>query len=605
MKQMLTGILSCALAVSLALPAFGDAGAGSVVDTGRKGSLTLIKIRENSAAVIENHGKALSSVSGKGMKGIRFGALKIADITAAASSDGTGTFFTELDSSFISLAGECGVTISGRTINGKEHYTLEEVSQALYAINSVTGTAPGEVRVNRLVRDDKRTKHMAATDASGKTVLSGLDLGLYLIAEEDSSGYRGEDAAGLSAVEQIHNPASPFLVSLPITDQGNSDASSEWLYDITVYPKNQTVRIPKYIVSEKDGDTLRQTEDAEIGESVRQVIASDAPAVTQIREQAKNRNYETYVITDRMQDGLSFVRIESVRLGQAVPAPSKLSDFGKFQVLKRGQDYEVYKGEEGSVRLDDSNAAGTGIFRVAMLDGGLSKLNSMNYAGQVAVIFDSVLTRSASDGEEKGNTNRPELTVKNANTELFRISGNEPAVYTYRLKLTKKGVTDPSKVLFGVRRGGEAAAFIKEKSGVYHFYDQDLDRTEKIKTVTDLAPAADGTLMIRGLDADSYEFTEKMTQTGFELLKSSFTVSLTGNDPADGKLAKAVISTSDGSAALPVKGGMVAFEVENMKSLILRTGGRGRGTLYGAGILAAAGAVFVYAFSKKRRRGEI
>lgn len=61
------------------------------------------------------------------------------------------------------------------------------------------------------------------TDDDGKTTFT-LDLGVYLVIE---SGYPSK----------VTQPMNPFLVSIPMTDPADEN---EWLYGVTVYPKNST-----------------------------------------------------------------------------------------------------------------------------------------------------------------------------------------------------------------------------------------------------------------------------------------------------------------------------------------------------------------------------
>ena len=61
------------------------------------------------------------------------------------------------------------------------------------------------------------------TDEYGHTSATGLQLGLYLIVET-------------SVPENVTSTTDPFLVSVPMT---TVDGGS-WLYDITLYPKNNT-----------------------------------------------------------------------------------------------------------------------------------------------------------------------------------------------------------------------------------------------------------------------------------------------------------------------------------------------------------------------------
>ena len=64
---------------------------------------------------------------------------------------------------------------------------------------------------------------MTETDATGHTSASGLEQGLYLVVET-------------RVPENVTSTCNPFLISLPMTTVDGS----EWNYDVTVYPKNQT-----------------------------------------------------------------------------------------------------------------------------------------------------------------------------------------------------------------------------------------------------------------------------------------------------------------------------------------------------------------------------
>lgn len=54
-----------------------------------------------------------------------------------------------------------------------------------------------------------------------------LPLGLYLVIETESP-------------DQVSTPCEPFLVSVPMTRVGTTNALTDWLYNVHVYPKNKT-----------------------------------------------------------------------------------------------------------------------------------------------------------------------------------------------------------------------------------------------------------------------------------------------------------------------------------------------------------------------------
>ena len=591
----MTAVILLTAVFYAAVTVYGDS--SPVIDYTSTASLTLYKLKENDGRVKTGNGNKDASVTQEGMKGVRFSILKIAEIETVPGGNEIGTYFTGLNAGFLQLLTDNGITAASLNVGGKVCYTTESLAAAMTALNSVTGAEPGEVQVNAYVLGHRSSIQMTETDENGYTKKDGLPLGLYLVAETGTEGYTGTGAGG--AKEVISNPSSPFLVSLPMSNQ-DGEHPDHWQYDVTAYPKNQTVSIPKFLVKEADGKTLVDSDDFEIGETVHQVIAPMVPAVAHIEsDAAKNREYETYVIRDTMEAGLSFVRITSVRIGAAVRAPSSTDAFRDFQVLRAGEDYRVLKGDSGTQLLTEANAKGTKVFRVELLASGLSKLNALHVISQIAVFFDAVVTADASDGEALANLNEPSLTLKHANTATATVKGNQPRVYTYRLNLRKQGVSDASITTFTVKRGGQDVSFIKESDGIYHLLDHDLD--DAAAAVTGVQPAANGKMVLRGLDADTYTFAEMKTQGGHELLASSFQVTFKGTDPVDGNLQEAVLASEGKSTSISREKGTAGMVVHNRKSLVLRTGGAGTAVFYALAVfvLATAG---IFAISGRKRR---
>ena len=81
------------------------------------------------------------------------------------------------------------------------------------------------------VKSDAKLKKVkdATTDATGKAEFTGLPLGLYLVIES-------------KAPDSVTTACEPFFVSVPMTKVKDSktNALSDWLYDVHVYPKNKT-----------------------------------------------------------------------------------------------------------------------------------------------------------------------------------------------------------------------------------------------------------------------------------------------------------------------------------------------------------------------------
>lgn len=191
LKRLFTAILSAALALSLcAMPAMADssttAGTSSktttAIDWTKKGSLTIHKY-ETDTAPTGVHDNGESTTSGTPLNGVTFTLYKVQDDTWLKSYyQGTGT-----------------------------SPAMPQVSDYVDS----NGTPKTGVTLP--------TGIPVTTAGDGTAVASGLELGLYLVVETDKP----------DAVKQA---AEPFLVSIPMT----SVDKTNWLYDVTVNPKNVT-----------------------------------------------------------------------------------------------------------------------------------------------------------------------------------------------------------------------------------------------------------------------------------------------------------------------------------------------------------------------------
>lgn len=95
------------------------------------------------------------------------------------------------------------------------------------------------------------------TDSTGKAVVTDLPLGLYMVVET-------------AVPEMVTDTTIPFLISLPMTNVngGNvTNGGTNWVYDVTVYPKNltgypsleKTVREARVDSGLNDGRTISDT----------------------------------------------------------------------------------------------------------------------------------------------------------------------------------------------------------------------------------------------------------------------------------------------------------------------------------------------------------
>lgn len=115
------------------------------------------------------------------------------------------------------------VPAGSKPLQGVEYtiYKVEELS-AYYGTSSPS--LPTVAEAQDKVNLEEITGTSATTGADGKATFTNLSLGLYLVKVTESN-------------ENVTQEVAPFLVSIPMTKVDGSG----WLYDVTVYPKSQTV----------------------------------------------------------------------------------------------------------------------------------------------------------------------------------------------------------------------------------------------------------------------------------------------------------------------------------------------------------------------------
>lgn len=640
-KKLMTGVIASALAASMALPTFAATNPNSVIDTTKKGTLTIHKLIENDGLNVEADGQVNAGESRLPVGNVEFSYVKIADlVNVAGKLDGTGEtavgmYYRPTDK-FDAFVAAVGFTPTPIEIGGVKYYTTESVE----TIMKQALTTENEMAINSYV--DANAGAQAFTAADGSLTFANMDLGLYVVAETDITFHDGiagnstsdaNDTFKIEAIDAhgtttehtyaygqvyhesvnpeapvVETPAAPFMVSLPTTNTAvlNGDAAgSVWQYEVHVYPKNQTTSIFKRIIDpdEVDGaETLRTSEDYQIGDTIEQVIWADVPKLqanylngnndASLPNDLQDNNiadtvnkHTVYKIKDTITDGWTFDTVTKVvigpRLGQAnvngnnynTYIPTKANEFDTFTtVLTLGTDYTV---------VFDANDPHE--FEVVFLTDGLAKLDALTEDAQVAVFFESTLNEDAKIGQVIQNMNYPTLTWKNTNTSERAICGNEIYAYTYQLDIKKEGVVDATNVKFVVSRTDtndiaqaaekdltdtvsdltflnqdDSIQFVQEAAGIYHVYDAHHDAADSVEVTTinrvdyyTLTPDNTGKLTIKGLDSNTYTFKEVQTEDENNLLKSTFDVEIKAADDAaaslrDGIIASAKVSTEIG-----------------------------------------------------------
>lgn len=208
LKRLFTAVLSAALALSLcAMPAMAADGSTGTPTTPNTSTSTIKKDQLGSITIYK---RALDSGESKG-------------------ADGNGETMT---------APGTALKDTGFTL-----YQVMTTTQLVDYYDGLSTGAAAEVTVGSCFENNTHTADNLTetikknqkgteqfTDASeGKVVFNELPVGLYLVIETTSP------AAVTQKVE-------PFLVSIPMTRIGDTAAGEQWLYDVTVYPKNSIAK---------------------------------------------------------------------------------------------------------------------------------------------------------------------------------------------------------------------------------------------------------------------------------------------------------------------------------------------------------------------------
>lgn len=219
LKRLFTAVLSAALTLSLcAMPAMAADDtpttpvktSTSTIDTQKEGSITIYKRAMDSSEKEGDHG------DGETMTGKPQGtALKDTGFTLYQVMD------TDALLAYYNDAAKAG------QVDVKSYFTKYEEDN----------TAKGLIE-----KYQTPYKTQILTDENGMAAFTKLPVGMYLVIETKTP-------------QAVTVPVEPFLVSIPMTRIGDTAAGEQWLYDVTVYPKNSIAKgTVKLVKQGKQGD---------------------------------------------------------------------------------------------------------------------------------------------------------------------------------------------------------------------------------------------------------------------------------------------------------------------------------------------------------------
>ena len=633
--------MTAVMAFSISGGVFAADAAMATIDTSRSTSLTLYKYDLTGA---ENDGvwdaesyvstgiadeQVNTALSQYAIQGVEFTYRKLADLsiykgTAADGHQETVPLyaFTENTKSgsketidFLSTLGLSTNDAYCTDHDGKQnrvwYFKSDTLIEALDHALTTNSTSTKDALEKYMAANGGTT--MPETDENGYSKVDGLAQGLYLLVET-------------KVPENVTSTTAPFLVSLPMTTVDGS----EWNYDLTLYPKNETgnptlektVRESKADTGKNAGKTdditdgYHHTATASDGDMVEYQVISTLPTIT-----SPATALTTYTFVDNLSKGIQYnkddVKIEFFKGAACTDRVAVWNEQdGKFTASYT--DYSSESGSQMTITMTESglaeiNAATTVYDPATSLLRGYSNLTmritySCTVNSDVSVVYG-----------DSGNPNDVTLTWKRTNTEYYDTLTDDCHVYTYGLDLTKEfsdnnGNFDNVKFLLkNATDNYYVQAELNKTEGIYYV----TGHTEKEADATKFSPmsgeANHSKVLVKGLEDDSYVITEVATDSGYTLLKENITVDIVSSDSTTicsvcGKALKTATAMVNGKDVVMAEdndsaSALVPLTVTNTRGFDLpKTGGKGNALIYGLGIAALLTAGGITAFYLRKYR---
>ena len=533
-KHILAGALAAVLGIAaFSASAMAAAASPSLIDTNRSASLTLYKYdlteaEENGLSLGEAGNGTVNtqveqSFADYALKGVKFTYYRIADVDMHTQITSPGQAEVKvvygLDADSLAQLQSLGLDMSKavKTASGRTYFTSNVLSETLQ------GALARDEIGTRNALEDYCIAHgsvMTETGASGKTSVNGLALGMYLVAET-------------YVPDNVVSTVNPFLVSLPMTDP----TGESWMYDVTVYPKNETgdPTLSKEVaeVTSAAAITYADTATASDGDVLAYRVTSQLPRIT------SHATYLTeYTFVDTLSPGITYTK-NDVTL-----------------TWKSGSDQKaVWTQTDATPKFTVSYQTDAGdneIMTIQMTEAGLAEINPAYSEYNLVIDYRCTLNKDETVVYgDTGNPNEVVLTWRRTNRDYSKTLKDDCIVYTYGLALTKEFQSaggDPTKAEFVVRNASDGYYIkaVKLKDGVYAA-DGTIDGTKDTATV--FTPDAKGSLTILGLEDDTYYAEEIATAEGYLLLKDEIEIRIVSTAGDHSRVGSAFVNGEETTMA--------------------------------------------------------
>ena len=479
---------------------------------------------------------------GYAIKGVEFSYVKVADIVTFSESEVDSRTDSHVEILYaidktkgadflkaLNLAdGKNRYTNADALDSTKYYYQSDVLIDALSAALTANSTVVKNALESYITANGGTA--MPLTDAYGKTKAENLNLGLYLVVET-------------KVPEMVVSTTDPFLVSVPMTSVNGTNATdggTHWIYDITLYPKNLT-GIPSLekTLRENQNDTGKHqgsassitdgyahTGTASAGDTIDYQIISTLPSIT-----SESTYLSCYTFVDTLSKGLTYnkgdVVLEFFTDDACTDSVAKWTEAdGKFAVAYNTTDAgeSVMTIEMTSAGLTEINTSKAVYSGASMVNSGFSDCTArITYAAKMDSSKDLVFG-------DKGNDNKVVLTWKRSSQNYYDTLVDDCHVFSYGIDLTKlfsDGQGDFSKVEFLIQNKTDnyfVKAELNETEGIYYVVDHVTDKADATHFVPIKTADAQGRIIVKGLEDDTYTLTEVRTDSGYVMLKQGIDV---------------------------------------------------------------------------------
>ena len=603
--RVLALLMAALMVVGLMTTAFAE----PTIDPAKKASLSIYKYditkasedgvwdAESYVSTGLHDNAVVDKLSKYSIQGVEFTYIRVADVTMnnevvdGQRQVGVLYGFDSSDRSNAVLSA-IGLTASDahKNENGVNYYTSDTLNNKLAAALAANA-ASAKNALETAVKNGGVA--MTETDVTGHTSASNMEQGLYLVVET-------------RVPEMVTSTCNPFFVSLPMTTIDGAD----WNYDVTVYPKNQTgnpdlektVREDKNSTGKNTGsltditDGFEHTATASVGDVVDYLILSTLPTIT-----SKASSLGEYTYVDTMSKGIRYnkqdVVIEFFRDSACTDKITTWAeDSGKF-----------------TVTYDDTANTMT----IKMTEAGLNEINEATtvYTDSVKrgysdctmrITYAATLTADAQMGD-KDNPNTVTLTWKRSNTTYYDMLEDCCHVFTYVIDVLKQfsdGKGNIQNVKFNLHNDTDNCYIIADlKDGVY--YAKGI--AAKKSDATTFVPNAQGHIVVKGLEDDTYSLTEIATDKGYVLLKEAVKIVITTKEngaceKCGAKLLTASATVNGKDVTMTDGNAIVPLTVINNPGFDLpKTGGYGTWMFTIGGVALLGAAAFIVVKSRKHK----